>query len=94
MDTSEFQTDATSKYFSYIKYKGEVQYKPRNNEDSNIIPPFNAFSKNGKVSGQIVYVNYGRVEDLEKLVELGVDLEGKIAICRYGKIFRGSKVCS
>ena len=78
--------------FSYIKYEGSVQYKPKNNEDSNIIPPFNAFSKNAKVSGKAVYVNYGRVEDLEELVELNVDLVGKIALCRYGKIFRGSKV--
>ena len=44
------------------------------------------------MTGQIVYVNYGRVEDLDKLVALGVDLTDKIAICRYGKIFRGSKV--
>ena len=54
--------------FSYIKYEESVQYKPKNNEDSNIIPPFNAFSKNAKVSGKAVYVNYGRVEDFEELV--------------------------
>ena len=78
--------------FSYIKYDGQIQYQPQNNEGSNIIPPFNAFSKNGKVTGQVVYVNYGRVEDLEALIDLGVELEGKIALCRYGKIFRGSKV--
>ena len=39
----------------------------------------------------MIYVNYGRVEDLAELVALGVDMTGAIALCRYGKIFRGSK---
>jgi len=47
---------------SYIKYGGAT-YRPRNNEGSNVIPPYNAFAKNGIVTGQLVYVNYGRVED-------------------------------
>ena len=47
--------------------------------------------------GNLVYVNYGRVEDFQKLTgsgdgELNVNLTGKIAIARYGKIFRGDKV--
>ena len=37
-------------------------------------------------------MNYARVEDLDLLVERGVELEGKIFIARYGKLFRGSKV--
>ena len=40
----------------------------------------------------MVYVNYGRVEDIERLRSLGVSLEGKIAISRYGKIFRGNRL--
>ena len=41
----------------------------------------------------MVYVNYGRVEDFQKLErELGINVTGKIAIARYGKIFRGDKV--
>lgn len=39
-----------------------------------------------------MFVNYGRVEDFTTLIELGVNMTGKIALCRYGKIFRGSKV--
>ena len=40
-----------------------------------------------------MYVNYGRVEDFEKLTKnLSVNVTGKIAIMRYGKIFRGNKV--
>ncbi|RXG56243.1 N-acetylated-alpha-linked acidic dipeptidase 2 [Armadillidium vulgare] len=40
----------------------------------------------------VVYVNYGRVEDFEKLEELGINVTGHIVIVRYGKIFRGNKV--
>lgn len=53
---------------------------------------FLAYSPNGKVEGELVYVNYGQVEDFEKLKTLGVNVTGKIAIMRYGKIFRGDKV--
>ena len=39
-------------------------------------------------------MNYGRVEDFEKLKSLSVNVTGKIVIIRYGKIFRGNKVTS
>ena len=38
-----------------------------------------------------MYVNYGRREDFQALAQLGLDLTGKIAVARYGKIFRGLK---
>lgn len=76
---------------SYIKYKGDIKYQPKSNDGTSVYPPFNAFSKNAKVSGTVVYVNYGTVEDFDQLLDLGVDLSDKIALCRYGKIFRGSK---
>ena len=53
---------------------------------------WNAFSGSGDVTGQIVYANFGRKEDFEKLIELGVDVEGKVVIARYGGNFRGYKV--
>ena len=61
-------------------------------EHKNFIHAFNAFAPKGEVTGELVYVNYGRVEDIQKLAELGVDLQGKIAISRYGKIFRGNRL--
>ena len=42
--------------------------------------------------GKLVYVNYGRKADFDELEKLGVDLTGKIAIVRYGGVFRGLKV--
>ena len=39
-----------------------------------------------------MYVNYGQVDDFKQLKKLGVNVTGKIAIMRYGKIYRGNKV--
>lgn len=52
---------------------------------------FNAYSPDGEIEAQVVYVNYGLPEDYEKLKELGISVKGKIAIARYGKSFRGVK---
>ncbi len=52
---------------------------------------WNAYSGDGDVTGEVVYVNYGTRDDFEKLKALGVDLKGKIALARYGGNFRGYK---
>jgi len=39
-----------------------------------------------------VWYSRGTGEDFARLVDLGVELEGKIALIRYGSIFRGLKV--
>ena len=56
-----------------------------------LTPGWNAYSGSGDVTGTVVYVNYGRREDYQKLQELGVSLEGRVAIARYGGNFRGFK---
>ena len=52
---------------------------------------WNAFSGSGDITAEIVYANYGRKEDFERLQELGVRVEGKIVMARYGGNFRGFK---
>ena len=52
---------------------------------------WNAYSGSGDVSAEFVYVNYGTKEDFEKLDSMGMDLDGKIALARYGRNFRGYK---
>jgi N-acetylated-alpha-linked acidic dipeptidase len=59
--------------------------------DSRIARGWNSFSGSGEVVAQVVYVNYGTKEDFEQLAKLGVSLEGKIALARYGGNFRGYK---
>lgn len=55
-------------------------------------PAFHGYGVSGDVSGEVVYANYGRPEDYKTLEGLGVDVEGKIVLVRYGEIFRGLKV--
>ncbi|GAB2245558.1 hypothetical protein Droror1_Dr00001051 [Drosera rotundifolia] len=53
---------------------------------------FHAYGHSGNAVGEGVYVNYGRVEDYERLREMGVEVKGRIAVARYGRIFRGDIV--
>ena len=54
-------------------------------------PTVNGYSAAGDVTAELVYVNYGLVEDYLTLDSLGVSVRGKIAIARYGRSFRGIK---
>ncbi len=56
------------------------------------IPTFNGYSAGGSAQGQLVYANYGSEQDFQRLDEMGISLQGKIAIVRYGRLFRGNKV--
>jgi N-acetylated-alpha-linked acidic dipeptidase len=58
----------------------------------NALPPYLIYAADGDVTGDLVYVNYGGPEDYKALARLGVDVKGKIAIVRYGAIWRGLKV--
>ena len=52
---------------------------------------YNAYSGEGDVTGEVVYVNYGVPADYDKLKELGIDVKGKIVLARYGQSWRGIK---
>ena len=80
---------------------GEVDYECTLKEDildddpttsDQTIPTFHGYSGSGNVTSQYVYVNFGTYQDFEELVEAGIDLEGKIALAKYGRVFRGLKV--
>ena len=57
----------------------------------SLLPPYNAFSIDGEVEGELVFVNYGMPQDYEILERYGIDVEGKIAIAKYGRSWRGIK---
>ena len=63
----------------------------RSTESPDVLPPYNVFSPDGDVTGQLVYVNYGLLEDYEQLERYGIDVAGKIVIVRYGYAFRAIK---
>jgi len=52
---------------------------------------FNGYGAAGDATGDVVYVNYGLIEDYKTLDSLGISVKGKIAIARYGKSYRGIK---
>ncbi len=58
---------------------------------SEQLPVYNAWSADGDVTGELIYVNYGIPDDYEKLRQLGIDVKGKIVIARYGGSWRGIK---
>lgn len=59
---------------------------------NNTVPTFHGYSASGNVTAGYFYANYGRKEDYAALVAAGVDTAGRIAIVRYGEIYRGLKV--
>ncbi|MCL4214749.1 MAG: M28 family peptidase [Gemmatimonadales bacterium] len=54
-------------------------------------PTVNGYSGTGDATGEVVYVNYGLIEDYAQLDSIGVSVRGKVAIARYGRSFRGIK---
>jgi N-acetylated-alpha-linked acidic dipeptidase len=61
-------------------------------DNPNVVMPFNGSSGSGDVTAEVVYANYGRLEDFDSLASQHIDLHGKIVIVRYGSNFRGVKV--
>lgn len=59
--------------------------------EANIVAGYNAYSPDGDVTANLIYVNRGLPEDYRKLREMGISVEGKIAIARYGGSYRGVK---
>ena len=60
-------------------------------EQADQLPTYNAWSADGDVTGDLVFVNYGLPADYEKLANLGIDVKGKIVIAKYGRSWRGIK---
>ncbi|WP_116125210.1 transferrin receptor-like dimerization domain-containing protein [Lewinella sp. IMCC34183] len=55
------------------------------------LPPYNAFSIDGDVTAELVFVNYGVPADYEELEKRGISVEGKIVIAKYQGSWRGIK---
>lgn len=55
------------------------------------LPVYNAWSADGDVTGELVFVNYGLPEDYEELAKMGINVKGKIVIAKYGRSWRGIK---
>jgi N-acetylated-alpha-linked acidic dipeptidase len=71
--------------------KEPVVAEDTDSSDQGQLPTYNAYSTDGDVTGQLVYVNYGLPADYDELAKLGVDVKGKLVIARYGASWRGIK---
>lgn len=79
---------------SIIDEAGSVVYSATR-EETNSTEPYLAYSAGtggSPVRAEVVYANYGRPEDFDHLRESGVNVSGKIAVIRFGRVFRGNKV--
>jgi N-acetylated-alpha-linked acidic dipeptidase len=63
----------------------------KDTSDKRAVPGFNSYSPSGEVTATVVYANYATQEDFRRLAELGISVEGKIVLARYGRGFRGVK---
>jgi N-acetylated-alpha-linked acidic dipeptidase len=77
-------------------YKAKLQ-EPTLAEDktsgqkSEQLPTYNAYSADGDVTAELIFVNRGIPADYEELEKMGVDVKGKIVIAKYGGSWRGIK---
>ncbi|MFN8342639.1 MAG: transferrin receptor-like dimerization domain-containing protein [Cyclobacteriaceae bacterium] len=60
-------------------------------QKSEQLPVYNAWSADGDVTAELVFVNYGIPDDYEQLERMGIDVKGKIVIAKYGGSWRGIK---
>ena len=84
------------------KEEWKVKYEARLEEDvleddkssqlADRIPTFHGYSASGNVTAPYVFVNYGTYKDFEELQAANISLKGKIALAKYGGVFRGLKV--
>ena len=54
------------------------------------VDAFSGYSPSGEAEGQLVYAHYARREDFEELERIGVTMEGKICVARYGRVRKHS----
>ena len=59
--------------------------------NKNAVMAFNAYSPSADMTAPVIYVNYGTQDDYQALEAMGISVEGKIAIARYGRCYRGIK---
>ncbi|KAK7424507.1 hypothetical protein QQX98_000472 [Neonectria punicea] len=55
-------------------------------------PAFHALTGSGNITAEYVYVGRGTKQDYQRLLDLNVTLEGKIALAQYGGSNRGVKI--
>jgi N-acetylated-alpha-linked acidic dipeptidase len=66
-----------------ISLKEEPAEGDHYSSNPKVMPTFHGYAPFGNVSAEVVYANYGRVEDFQKLAELGINVKDAIVIAKY-----------
>jgi N-acetylated-alpha-linked acidic dipeptidase len=77
-------------------YKAKLEEPPlkedkTSGQKSEQLPSYNAYSADGDVTAELVFVNRGIPADYDELERMGVSVKGKIVIAKYGGSWRGIK---
>lgn len=75
-----------------LKLREEAYDIDKDSSTTGMFPAFHGYGASGKAGGEVVYVNYGSPADFERLRGMGISVEGKVVLVRYGGAFRGLKV--
>jgi N-acetylated-alpha-linked acidic dipeptidase len=87
----EVKLQLTKPVFTALGSQEKAIVQDKDTLDKRATVGFNAYSPSGDVTAPVVYVNYGTPEDYRELESMGISVQGKIAIVRYGKGYRGVK---
>jgi N-acetylated-alpha-linked acidic dipeptidase len=89
-----FQDSAVVELVQPTRRRFKLEEPPLREDPSTlggIWPAMNGFSGVGDVTGTVVYANYGLPADYARLDSLGVTVQGRVVLARYGRSFRGVK---
>ncbi len=99
---AEYQVLFPTPKLRQLEIAGNKNYKPALREQvlaadktsgqlAEQLVPYNAYSADGDVTAELVFVNRGVPADYEELARRGVEVKGKIVIAKYGGSWRGIK---
>ena len=91
----EEQADVTAGEWNIVYAASLEEDVLKEDDTTNLtdrIPTFHGYSANGLAAAPYVYANYGTYRDFDDLTKANISLDGKIALVKYGHVFRGLKV--
>ncbi|MDQ1471494.1 MAG: N-acetylated-alpha-linked acidic dipeptidase [Bryobacterales bacterium] len=79
-----------------VRFKAKLEepalaVDPTSGQKEKQLPVYHAYSKDGEVTAPLIFVNYGVPADYEELLRMGISVQGKIVIAKYGGSWRGIK---
>lgn len=87
--TRELEMISPTTYKAILK-EPAIKEDPTSAQEGQL-PTYNAYSADGDVTGELVFVNYGLPDDYKILDKMGISVKGKIVIAKYGRSWRGTK---